>query len=167
MKVEKREGRRRFSAPDAVVAIVLAAVLIGGIVWAVPRRESGAPCFIRYVLRIYGADPVLLGEGEERIFVGASVRTENGTAELGRVESVVTLPQRTPCVKDGKIAFSELPDVRILEVTVTAEGRYRAGDGIRVSDVRISAGSTGSFRLGRYYAEHASVILAEIEEGTE
>jgi len=54
-----------------------------------------------------------------------------------------------------------VPDKIILEVTVEGIGRVKGGDGVRISDVRIAAGSVGSFRLGGYYAARACVTYVE------
>lgn len=163
--MNRRLRRTAPSALDALVILAVGIILFCILAWAIPRGDSSNFCEVRYTLRVYGVSAVLFGEGQEELIpIGCTVRNENGTVALGRVESIRMLPQKSVAVKDGTLSFFESPSEVVLEVTVRGEGVLRNGDGIRIEDVRIAAGSTGTFRLGRYYAERASVIWVEASE---
>lgn len=160
------DAGRSFSALDAFWILLGAAVLILLLVGLLPFGGSAATeREVRYVVRVRDVDPSVLGTHPEVLIpAGASVRNENGTAVLGSVESVCVREQMRATVRDGQIVSVEDPAYRILEVTVWGSGSVKEGDGVRIGDVRIAAGSVGSFRLGGYYAAHASVVSVVLEE---
>lgn len=163
MKRSNEDATRTFSALDALWILLAAIALILLLVSLIPLRAEGAEeREVRYVLRVRDVDPAMLGDSPEWIIpVGAPVKNENGTAALGEVESVTLSTQRRATVKDGVVVLAEEADRMILEITVRGTARVKRGDGVRISDVRIAAGSVGGFRLGGYYAARAWVILVE------
>lgn len=104
------------------------------------------------------------GGWEELIARGASVTTATGTAQLGRVERVRVSPSLSATVRDGRVTLVEAPDRVDVYVTVRAEATVREGDGLRVGDIRIAAGSTGDFRLGAYLAGGARIVSVKVGE---
>ena len=104
------------------------------------------------------------GGWEELIPRGSSVTSSTGTAQLGRVEGVRVRPAVTPSVRDGRVVMVETPDRVDLYVSVRATATVRAGDGIRVSDLRIAATAKGDFRLGAYLASGARILSVEVAE---
>lgn len=159
MRMGEKEERRTFSAADALWILLGVGVLVLLLVAALSVSGGrGETCEVLYVLRVRGVDVALLGENpEDLIPVGATVCNENGTAPLGIVETVAVREERRATVRDGSVCFVSAEDEVILEVSVRAVGSIRRGDGIRISDVRISAGGIGTFRLGSYYAARAAV----------
>ncbi len=167
MRTEEGRVRHGFSAADAFWILAVAVVLVLAFIFLLPAKgEKEDTCRVRYVLRVHGVDSALLAESsEELIRAGATVRTENGTAVLGHVEAVTVSSQKQATVRDGVLIFTEVPDKLVIEVAVSGEGVAREGQGLRISDVRMAAGSVGTFRLGSYYATHASVIFVERIDG--
>ena len=91
------------------------------------------------------------GEGE-KIFVGDSLRCQNGTVEMGRIEAVEKKPHLYAAIGEEGASWEEHPYLIDVEVLVSMYVRSKDGDGLRVGDLRVAAGSTGEFRFGRYLA---------------
>ena len=158
--------RGSFSALDALWILLGVTVLVLLLLVLLPalgaRTETGE---VRYVLRVRDVDPVLVGEDAEVLIpLGSGVYSENGAAALGRVERVECVPQLRAKVTEGTLVFEEETDAVILEITVLGEGTFAVGDGVRISDVRIAAGSLGAFRIGSFYAARAAVTSVEVYE---
>lgn len=166
MRSERSDGERVFSAMDAlrILLVTVFSVLLFVCLLSM-RGEARDAREVRYALRVYGVDPdACMGDPVSVIPVGAQVYNENGTAHLGTVEAVFARAEMRAVVREGGIAFVPMEDRMILEVTVRGEGRARRGDGIRISDVRIAAGSVGTFRLGGYYAARAVITHVALSE---
>lgn len=162
------EGRSRgtFSALDALWILIGATVLVVLLLCLLPVRGRGAESVeVRYVLRVRDADPAIFGTDPTGLIpYGAAVYNENGTAMLGRVESIAVLPQTRMAVVGGRVRPLEETDAVILEIGIVSDAVVRKGDGVRIEDVRIAAGSVGGFRLGGYYTARAAVTLVELSE---
>ena len=162
----KGAERGTFSALDALWILLGVALLVLLFLFLLPTLGKGGETYeVRYVLRVRDVDPLMVGEDAESLIPpGSGVYSENGAAALGRVERVESAPQMRARVTAGEIVFEEATDAVILEVTVLGDGTLAEGDGVRISDVRIAAGSLGGFRLGSFYAARAAVISVEVYE---
>jgi hypothetical protein len=161
--------RGTFSALDALWILLGVILLVLLFLFLLPTLgTSGEPYEVRYVLRVRDVDPLMVGEDAEALIPpGSGVYSENGTAALGRVERVESAPQMRARVTSGELVFEEATDAVILEITVLGKATLAEGDGVRISDVRIAAGSIGSFRLGSFYAARAAVTAVEVYETEE
>ncbi len=157
---------KKMSALDWGILALIVLLLGVAAVWYFQRGSgAGETREIRYTVRVSGVDV----EGAESEFLpigrGDTVRSENGTLELGYIESVAVRQSRTAAISKGEIVFSEVPGRVDVDVSVRGTALYLEGDGLRVSDVRIAAGVKGDFRLGGYYAKGATVIfVTEVTE---
>ena len=161
MHNEKQEGLRWNLADTLLVLLVLAALVAVGVYLWQRRGRSLPTVAVTYLLRVPDREVELL-EGEEGILAhipqGAAVYSQNGTARLGTVERVWVEPSMRPSVRDGLPTVTEDPFHRHLCVTVRGNGLQRAGDGLRIRDIRIAAGMRGDFCLGGYFAENAEIL---------
>ncbi len=96
--------------------------------------------------------------------VGSAVYSANGTALLGYVSEVRIHPHRTPVLQDGRIVFVDVPQKWDIRVTVCAEGRSTPKEGVRVSEIRISAGGQGDFCAGGYFGSALILYVGEAKE---
>ena len=161
MRVNSTGEKRTLSAIDALWIFLIAGALVllavGILSVGTEKRETRE---VVYILRVRGVDPITFSGGTGALIPeGSEVRSEKGTALLGRVESVQASEVRRTAVIDGAVGFVSAPDEIMLEIRIRGTGTVREGDGIRISDVRIAAGSVGSYRLGGYYAPRATVIF--------
>ena len=164
---EKSSGHGLIWLDWVLILIVIGAV--GGGVWYWRRQSRAAEALVEiaYVLKISGVDDNYAtqnGGWEALIPHGAQVTTANATATLGTVVAVDSQPHLEPCVRKGEIVFAERSGVSDLYVTVYGSGLNRVGDGIRICDVRIAAGSVGEFRIGAFYAANVGVISVKRRE---
>lgn len=130
------------------------------------RRAARPTQAVRYTIWVPNANTgtaQMNGTWEDLIPVGAKVTSQNGTATLGRVEKIEVRPSVVASVFEGELVWIESPDTVDLRIDVVGEGVANYGDGIRIQDVRIAAGGTGSFRIGKYYAQKVTVIFVETE----
>ncbi len=103
-------------------------------------------------LELYGGVPFAVGDG---------VRNENGTVLLGRVVSVEQRPLETWVLRDGRL-LREISSEKVnLLVGMRSEGRLRAGAGVRIGSIRLAAGMSGYFRIGRFSASATVLSLQE------
>ncbi len=159
--------KRRFRGADLFVPVLLVglAAFAGFLAFG---REAAPTVRVRYTLCV--SDCTLLpGERSawESVDAGDAVRSENGTAMLGRVVSLRVRPHKAAVVRDGSFAVVTVPARFDVYVTVEGDGTRPAGRGLRISDIRIAAGSIGNFQIGGRYAEGATVVFAEGREVTE
>jgi hypothetical protein len=125
-----------------------------------PTEEEKITC----VLRISEVDREMWEtEGERLIRVGDSLRCQNGTVVMGTVETVSVIPHRYAAVRGEEPSWEDHPYLVDLEVTVEMRARSKEGDGLRVGDLRIAAGSTGEYRFGNYLAR-AELLEVKIEK---
>lgn len=150
---------KRFSVVDWCLLVV---VLLGafGIWYGIRQQRSiSERVDVTYTIRISDADPLLLLPSDEGAFsVGDEVWSQNGTAALGRVIGIRHRPHHRAVVSDGKLLTTEVAGHADLDVTIRGTGTFAEGDGLRLSDVRISAGSGGAFRIGHCFIPYAVVI---------
>lgn len=164
---EEGGKRRGLSFVDWVLLFAVFSILFAIGAYVFYQKTKAQPTqSIRYTICVSGAPTVVAevnGSWEHLIPMGASVTTQNGTAELGRVVSLSFRPSVVAGVADGELIWIEAVDTVDLLIDVEGEGVARYGDGLRIQDVRIAAGDTGSFRIGGYYAPRASIVFAESE----
>ena len=168
MKSEEFEGEKKMSALDWGILGLIVLVLTVFAVWYLQRGGGTAQeREIRYTVRLSGVD-VRSADTETGLLPigrGDTVRSENGTLELGYVEAVTARPSRSAVASNGEIAFCTVPGRMDVDVTVRGIALYRKEEGLRISDTRIAAGTVGGFRFGGYYVKNATVIT--VEEVTE
>ena len=168
MKKEKhlkkdRDGKSGRNWFDRVLFLLLA----GGIILAFfavrylrthDRSEWGTLTYTVQLsnvdVRAYGEDSTILREGDR-------VRSQNGTVVLGTVTSLERRPHRETVVENGTLSTVELPTRADFLITVTASASRRSGDGIRVGDIRIAAGSEMTIRVGDFLA--SSVVVTRVD----
>ena len=98
------------------------------------------------------------GGWDALLVAGESVSNANGTADLGRVVSVTVMPHTVSTVNNKEVGMVERQGYVDLYVTVQGVGIAKAGDGIRLDDIRIASGMKGDFLIGPYYAKNATVL---------
>lgn len=103
-------------------------------------------------LELYGGVPFSVGD---------SVRNENGTVLLGRVVSVEQRPIEDWVLRDGKLLREISSEKVTLLVGMRSEGSLRAGSGVRIGSIRLAAGMSGYFRIGRFSAGATVLSLRE------
>ena len=163
MKSEKREASLRLNAWDWTLLVIALLSLLLAVGYLLVRRErERSETRILVVMRVSGIEREELADGEFPI--GASVRSENGSSVLGLVESVETKAHVRPVLRDGSIAFEEDAMRADLEITVSMSGHVLEGEGIRVQDLRIAAGGTGSFRVGARFLSGVEILSVEVTE---
>ncbi len=156
--------KHRFNLFDLAVLAGLLALLLGG-AWLVVRRHTGerGEAEIYYTVRIENADAAL--EDWSTVQVGDPVCTERGTAALGTVLAVTVEPHTVAVVKEERVVFEAVPDRVDVTVDVVGIGRVSNSEGLRLSEIRIAAGSRGAFRFGNRLASSCTVIAASVREG--
>ncbi len=157
----KRHRRGLIWVDWALLALLFGALGIGIWYWNEHRSAAEPTVEIEYVLRISGVNEQFSAEngGWARLIPsGAEVTTANATATLGRVVEVVRRDHREASLRGRDIVFTARDDLCDLEITVVGIGVARNGDGIRIHDIRIAAGSTGDFRVGSFYAPNSAIV---------
>lgn len=145
----------------ALLLLVFAIIGVGVWYWNEHRRAAEPTVEIEYVLRISGVNEQFAAEngGWERLIPsGSEVTTANATATLGRVVAVTRHDHREASLRGREIVFVACDGVCDLEITVVGVGVAHKGDGIRVHDIRIAAGSKGDFRIGAFYASDSAIV---------
>ena len=107
---------------------------------------------ITCTLLIRGEERAAWEREGEKIYVGDTLRCQNGTVEMGRIETITKKPHLYAAIGEEGASWEEHPYLIDVEVLVSMYVREKAGDGLRVGDLRVAAGSTGEFRFGRYLA---------------
>ncbi len=161
MRRDETEPKRRFGAADALLLLAVVGLLLGGaFLWI--RREKGRPVEAICVLRV----TVLRTEQAQDALpkVDDLVRNGSGTVTLGRVIAVEEAPHRRLSAENGQPVWITDEERVDWEITVSLSGRLREGEGLRVEDTRIAAGSDGVFRIGGFYAANARMIEVEVLE---
>ena len=137
----------------------LVALLLGGVFFGVryaADRADGTAGRVTYI--------VLISDAEEmELAVGATLRSQNGTAVLGEVVEIQVQPHRYAAVRDGEIVIAQSPDRLDYTLTVRAEGREKEGDGVRVGDIRLAAGMRVSLRVDARLVDLAEISYLEWE----
>ena len=163
-------GSRKYRLARVDWILLLLAVFLvfsAGAYLARQRRTVQATRKIHYTICISGVNTKFgeaNGTWETLLPNGARVTSGNGTATLGRVKGIAVHPSVVASVEEGEFVWIEASDAVDLFVEIVGDGVVKYGDGIRMQDVRIAAGSTGDFRIGGYYAQKATVIFVESEK---
>ena len=142
--------------------LILLAVLLGVALFAMFFRSQASAGEAELT-----AEYVLLLPPDEKnpqIMPGTVVKNENGTVTLGKVTEVRILPYREPFLRDRKIVYGEVGDLKAAEVSVMTVVSRRAGQGLRAGEIRIAAGSIGNFRLGNRFISGAKVLSVQVSD---
>ena len=153
----------RLNAWDwTLLTVALLSLLLAAGYLLLRRERERSETRISVVMRVAGIERGELAD--EDALVGASVRSENGSSVLGRIESVGIKPHVRPVLRNGSIAFEEDETRADLEITVNMSGHAIEGEGIRVQDLRIAAGGKGSFRVGAVFLSDVEILSVEVTE---
>ena len=159
----KEESKRLHAADWILIVLVLAALVLPGIYVVWHRNGVGETVELRCLVCVRAVEDSLLELHEGGLIrKGALVMNGNGTAVLGVVESVEIREHGKPVLRDDVPVWETVSGVSDLEITVRMTGVRREGDGVRVKDLRMAAGGSGSFRFGGYYAEKAEILSVEV-----
>ena len=162
-KKKRHPAAHRFTWFDGVILLFfLAALLLGGWYGFRARSTLRADTAFTYTLSVRSILRERI-EGIEVIRVGGRVTSSNGTAWLGEVEEVWTMPHRRIGIEADRALLVEDPFRVDIHVRVRATGRMAEGDGLRVSDVRIAVGMHGDFRIDGYLGG-AEIVSVTVEE---
>ncbi len=156
------KSRYRPTPLDVLILTLPVVLLIAGSVFLFIRgRTVQTDTTVEYVLRLSGVSEELVENEESPISIGAPVSNANATVSMGTVQAIVIEPHRTPTVQNGAVVFAEVPHQCDLLVTVRAEARDRGANGLRVGNIRLSAGESGSYYIGDFYAAGAVTVYVE------
>ena len=163
MSVDTQKKRRRglIWVDWALLLLIFGIIGVGVWYWKEHRSAAEATVEIEYVLRISGVNEQFAAENggwESLIPSGSRVTTANTTATLGSVVAVTRHDHREASLRGREIVFVARDGVCDLEITVVGVGVARKGDGLRIHDIRIAAGSTGDFRIGAFYAPVSAIV---------
>ena len=111
-----------------------------------PAKEESITC----VLRISGAEGAVWEDDAVPVRAGELLRCQNGTVVMGEIEEITVKPHLYATVLEENPSWEVHPYLVDVEVSVRMQVREEAGDGLRVGDLRVAAGSTGEYRFGRY-----------------
>ena len=118
-----------------------------------PTEKESITC----VLLISGAERTEWEGDEIPIRVGDRLRCQNGTVVMGEIEEIVLKSHLYAAVLEGEPSWGEHPHLVDVEVSVRMQVREKAGEGLRVGDLRVAVGSTGEYRFGRYLSRAETV----------
>lgn len=158
LEVESKKG---FSWVDWLLMALILLATLAVVFYFYLRLEAENDRSVRVVYR------VLVSNAEEafgeQLARGMTVTSENGTATLGEILEAEILPHREVVVKNNKLVMTEVPNRKDLYVLIEGIGEDRANEGIRIQDIRISAGSFYNLRLGAYFAINAQIVSVQTE----
>ena len=166
----KNNGRRHsrcLTWIDWGILILTVAALTLCFAFLQRTRNAGMESIpITYQLRLSRQENAIAddcGGWDALIPIGSNVTNEKGTATLGFVSNLSVVPCVEPTVRDGAVVFIEVPTRSDVLITVRANALERVGEGLRVNDIRISAGGRGDFRIGGYFASGVDVTFVKRE----
>lgn len=166
---EPKKSRGKLNAIDWILILFVCAAVALGSLFVYRRHRAAIPRdTVQYTVIVAGVDSNLLDDGElwqDLIPKGCRVTSASGTADLGRVTAVRTTEHLVPAVKNGKVVFLPQPRRMDLYVTIRGGATVQAGDGVRVSGIRIAAGGKGDFCFGEYLME-GTVISVKVEDAS-
>ena len=102
------------------------------------------------VLLISGVEGAAWEGDAAPVRAGDLLRYQNGTIVMGEIEEITLKPHLYATVLEETPSWEVHPYLLDVEVSVRMQVREKAGDGLRVGDLRVVAGSTGEYRFGRY-----------------
>lgn len=149
LTTRRRTGSARPMILDAVLILVLAAVITGAVFGYRALRSYFSPAWqtkdVYFVVCIQNVDPDMLTyadnaadrEGDALTLIGKSIWSSDRT-DADRLGTVVSA--------DIRSQTGDSPLVT-LYLTVFARASYRPGEGYRMGDTRLLAGDSGLFRL--------------------
>ena len=163
----EKERKTRLSGVDWAIILFTLLLVVGGAFFAY-RFFIGTENAITISYRIClsalpGEDSG--GSWRNRLTVGAPVYSENGTAFLGNLTAVEIREHKDVMLLENEIKTVTVPQKYDVLVTVKAQATLQAGNGFRVSDIRIAAGGIGTFRIGSYLARYAKIYSVRAGEG--
>ena len=150
---------KRFNWLDRALLILLALGIALGFfaVRYMRSRTVVAEGLVTYRVLISDIPLALYGDEIPLIQIGDLVRSQNGTTGLGVVSEIEQRTHRTTVAVDGALMLLEKEGYVDYLVTVTAEATEQDGEGIRVGDIRIAAGSKMTVWIGDFLASSAGV----------
>lgn len=172
MEMRERKNRKiregaHFNLFDWVLLSTLTvAILLGGFTaWRQILHKEGAEGVVKYTVLLSGAETAMLDSAMEGdALIDVIVRSENGTAILGRVDSVRKEAHTVAVAGKRNVEFITVPDRADYYINVYADAQKKDGDGIRCSDIRIAAGDVMNLRVGTLLATGARVVHVSWEE---
>ncbi len=162
----EKERKSRLSGVDWAIILLMLILVIGG-AFFVYRSLIGTQnaTTISYRICLSGlSDEEGQGIWRKRLTMGAPVYSENGTAFLGTLIAVEIREHKDVTLVENEIKTVNVPQKYDVFVTVKAEATLQAGNGFRVSDIRIAAGGNGTFRIGSYYAKNVKIYSVKAVE---
>ncbi len=160
--VTDQKRGHRFNWFDRLLFLLIAGALVGAFftVRYLQRRSAGEEGRLTYTVLLSDIDPARSDAAGRAapIAAGDTVRSQNGTVTLGRVTAVQRIPHRAASAQNGTLVFSEVSDRVDYRITVSADASRKAGDGIRVGDIRISAGGAMTLCIGDFFAPNIQVL---------
>ena len=160
------EEKRSYFTWIDLLLIGLFALLIFSVsffvLYRVQKRERST-VYLQYTVLLSQVDELLLGEWNQ-VERGTSVKNANGTAIVGQVESISVRQSQRPMIRDGEPVMEAIPQRFDLYLLVNTRGEDKGGEGLRVSDIRLSAGSYYDFRVGGMMARNARILDLVVED---
>ncbi len=159
--MSKHEKMRvRFTWADRLLLLGLVALLVSGAwFWGQRKNAAQSNVTIEYTICVENANERLQAQSPQSLIAeGAVVKSANGTAVLGNVTEINTIPHLEATVRGGTLVFLNLRDRYDLYITVVGMAVQKAGDGTRIQDIRIAAGERGDFHIGGIYAAGAQIV---------
>ena len=159
---KRKEMRLQVTWIDVLLILLALSAAVLGAFYLFSRRRGEAEREFICTLRIPAVEKSLLEAHRGNLIpVGSTVRTENGTAALGRVREVREVPHGRAVLREGELVWENDEVLHDLELTVIMRGLLKGSEGIRIKDIRIAAGGQGSFRIGSYLARCAEILSVE------
>jgi hypothetical protein len=159
------ESKKGFSWVDWLLMALILLATLAVVFYFYMRLQAENDRSVRVVYR------VLVSNAEEgfgeQLAHGMTVTSENGTATLGEILEVEILPHREAVAQNNKLVMAEVPNRKDLYILIEGNGEDRSNEGIRIQDIRISAGSFYNLRLGAYFATNAQILSVQTEEQNE
>lgn len=103
-------------------------------------------------------------DGQMPFAIGDTVKSQNGTAELGAITEISRRVHRMATVKNGRLVWIDSNGRYDYYVTVKSRASHAVGDGIRIEDIRVAAGLRMTLRLGGFLGTGAQVVSVEWED---
>lgn len=161
----EEERRSCFSWVDLLLIGLLALLIFSAsffVLYRVQKREQST-VHLQYTVFLSQVDELFLEEWN-RVERGTPIKNANGTATLGKVESISVRQSQRPLIQDGIPIMEPIPQRIDLYLLVSTRGEDLSSEELRVNDIRLSAGSYYDFRVGWIMARNARIIEVTVEE---